>query len=260
MWSIPLIKRLASFLLLYSLCLIPSGQFWAATAYVQSAKTNAEQSDALGTIASTFGAAVGSAGAVCGAVSYHNGLGNLTSVTDNQSNTYTVVRNFDGTNQVGIGTFFALNITNAPTVITATYSNVSMLYRGMVIIEASGVKTSAALDQETAQWQATPGTGTDAVTSGAMTTTENGEFICGFAVVTSAFDANNFTAGTNYTERQETNPTLGIDLAVETRVQTTAGSIAATWTQVADRNTSTAIMTLKEATAGATRNRLWSSN
>ena len=224
---------------------------YGAVAYVQSAKTSTEFGDTSTTIAITFSSPVTSGGAVCGAATYRNITGNVASVTDDQSNTYTVVRNFDGSDQAGIATFYALNITNAPTVVTVTYSLV-MDFRAGVIIEASGVKTSAALDQETAQWQAAPGTGTDAVTSGAVTTTENGEFICGFAAVTNVFTANTLTAGTNYTERQETSPTLGIDLAGETLVQSSAGSIAATWTQSANNNTSTAIMTFKEQAAGTT--------
>ncbi len=227
---------------------------WSAASFVQSKATAAEGIITSDTIAVAFDSAVGSGNTVCGGVTYQHTLGNVSSISDNQGNSYTVQRatNAGGSDTVALATFYRANITNAPTTITVTYSNLSMIYRALVVGEMSGVAT-APLDVETGQYQAAPGTGTDAVTSGGVTTTANGDFICGFAAVASAFRANSFTAGTGYTEREETAPTSGIDLAFETQVQSSAGSIAATFTQANSDNTLAALLTFKVPGGSALR-------
>jgi hypothetical protein len=60
--------------------------------------------------------------------------------------------------------FCKQNVSAGATTVTATYS-ASISFRGIVIIEVAGVAV-ASQDQHTAQMQLTPGTGTDATTSG----------------------------------------------------------------------------------------------
>lgn len=217
-------------------------------AFVQSKSTEADGVTDSTTIAATFTSTVGSGNAVCGAVTYRATGGTLSSVTDDKANTYTIQRTITG-DDLKVSFFYLANITNAPQTITATFAS-TIAYRGLGIVEASGIATTNALDQDTGQAQAAPGGTADAVTSGAVTTTTDGQFIFGASARTDSFVSNEFTAGTNYTEREETGGGVtGIDMAVETRVQTSQGSIAATFTGAngGAANYATGILTLKAA-------------
>lgn len=244
-------KWLGAFLVFLLLCAPP---VWAAVAYVQVASNSFVFNDAAGSIAATFGSGVGSGSTVCGAVAYSEAVGTVTSITDDQSNSYTIQRTVASAGDVGLVTFFGSNISGAPTVITVTYSSGSMIYRALVIAEFSGVHTSP-LDVETGQEQLEVSPATDAITSGSVTTTVDGVGVCGFALRTVGLGADSFAAGTNYTERAETGSASNIDLAIETRVQTSAGSIAATWTNSAQISASSAILTLKPSVAASTPRR-----
>lgn len=220
---------------------------WGAAAFVQ-AKASQLATGNPPTIDVTLNASVGSGNGLCGMVT-HGATDTAVTVSDDKGNTYTIVRDLGSA--IRATTFYLTNITNAPTTITAT-PNDSTLYIQIVVIEMSGVKTSAALDVETGQLQSSPGTSTDAITSGAVTTAENGEFVCGFSAVTDNLQSNTYTAGTNFTERAEGgNGSSGVDAVGESLVQTSAGSIAATFTQSTTNSTATFIMTFKAAAAAS---------
>ncbi len=96
----------------------------------------------------------------------------------------------------------------------------------VVCQEISGVPTSTPVDgaAHKMQAQAAPGTGTDAISSGSVTTTTNGDYIFGF----SADGPQNSTvsAGTGYTARDAN----GTHYVTESQVQGSSGTIAATFT------------------------------
>jgi len=219
---------------------------WGAAAFVQSNLTNAAASTT--SVAVTI-SAVGSGNLVSGCVGWTpNPTATLSSVTDDKSNTYTVVDNNGASDANGQwSTFYLKNITNGPVTITANFSG-NATYRVIHVIEASGLDTSAPLDQHTMNFQTTPGTGTDAVTSGAVTTTANGEFVAACARKGSSGASGTYTVGTGYSNLI----TAGVVVsASESRVQTSAGSIAGTFTQSANNNDSTAIMTFKVPGGGS---------
>jgi hypothetical protein len=178
----------------------------------------------------------------------------LSSVTDDAGNTYTIVRRVvDTPNETVIASFYKENISGTPQTITANFST-AVPFRGVFAHEVSGVVASGALDVETGQLQTAPGTGADAVTTGAVTTTANGDYVYGGVVCTSALlTSANYSPGTSpnaFAERQET---FGITVAAsesEDFVQTTAGSIAATWTQANAEQALSAMMTFFAATVG----------
>ena len=220
------------------------------TAYVQSKALSASASST--TIAVTLDASVGSGNAIVGLVCWGSATeSDLASVTDDQGNTYTLVRFVpDTNNSQSIKGFYLANITNAPITITANFSP-ARPYRSISLHEVSGVATSGLLDQDAGQLQTAPGTGPDGVTSGSVITTANGEYIFGGCADTAALRAlSQYAGGTGYTRRQEVGSTSVINMASEDQIQASAGAIAATFTATNNDRTVSLILTLKAAAAG----------
>lgn len=234
-------KRLILSLLLVGILASPA---WGAAAFVQSLGVNG--SGGSTTIALTI-TAVGSGNLVFGCVGQSAFA--LTSVTDNQSNTYTIVDN-DTTDDASapMASFYLNNITNAPTIITAHFDG-NATYRAIHVIEASGLDTTAPLDQHTIVFQTTPGTGANAVTTGAVATTADGEFVASCVRKGSTGGAGTYTVGTGYSNLYTTYGG-GPWMASESLVQASAGSIAGTYTQSTNNNDMSAIMTFKVTGGG----------
>ncbi len=120
-------------------------------------------------------------------------------------------------------------------------ANSSVIDRARIIIhEVSGADTTTPLDQHTIQALVAPGAGTDAITSGAVTTTANGEYIFGASLTAIAFDT--VAHGTNFTDGVINNYS-----ASEYRTQTTAGSQAGTFTSGGGATYRIAVATFKAA-------------
>ncbi len=240
------------FLFLFALCLLRVAPSFAANAFVQAQILGTDGTTAT-TIAATFSTAVTSGNLVAGACMWGSAnTSDLTSVTDNQSNTYTIVRSIaDAGDGQSAATFYRANVTNAPTTVTCNLA-ASLPYRGISIHEVSGADTSAPLGVETGQTQQSPGTGANALTSGSVTTTTNGEYIYGVSFNDGDLGtgSSDFAPGTGFTERSEHLTTTELSLASEDQIQTSAGSIAATFTLARNFSHITFIMTFKAAGAG----------
>jgi hypothetical protein len=93
--------------------------------------------------------------------------------------------------------------------------------------EVSGL--NGTVDKHTLQAQSAPGTGTNAITSGSVTTTVNGDYLWGWTTDTNANCSalNAGTSGSGYTLRTSTNTA---NRNTEDQVQASAGAIAATFT------------------------------
>lgn len=199
------------------------------------------------TIAAT-GSAVGSGNTVVGIVTWAGATTTtLSSVKDNQSNTYTVKDTVpDTSNDQAQASFVLGNITNGPVTITATFSN-STVFRTIIWDEYSGAAAlSDPTDGHTGQLQPTPGTGTDAVKSGNITTTVNGDLIYGGTIDTSA--ATLASSGTGFTSR--TSDTVGAACITEDMTQATAGLVAATFTVGTSVACATFVIAVKAPSAG----------
>lgn len=224
---------------------------FAAVAFVQ-AKSTGMGAGSVTSIAATFSAAVTSGNAVVGVAAVGNSNPSaLSTITDDKGNNYTIVRKTaDATNGELLATFYLLNITNAPTVITANFSGTES-DSGISMMEVSGVATSSALDVETGQVEATPGTGTDALNSTAVTTTTAGQFIFAGAVRTGNRGGGSaeFTPGTGFTEpaNAEWITNGHIALSSEYQIQGSAGSIDGTFTVVTNDGHIAMIETFKAA-------------
>lgn len=148
--------------------------------------------------------------------------------------------------------WYAPNSKAGVNTVTVTLSGNAASYE-LDLFEYAGVAQTNPLDQATVQEQIGPGTATDAVTSGSKTTTVNGELILASTMHT-AGPSTTVAAGTGFTMRQNASG----DSGVEEQIQSTAGSIAGTFTAAsASDNFITSLATFKPATGTARYSRIW---
>jgi len=220
-------KPLAQIAFITIVCAIAAIPVFAAAAFVQA--NTSEAAGTQNTIAATFGSNTTSGNAIVACVSWDNaGSETISSIAiSSGSASFTNIgTKFADFNQQNGQMAYALNITGGTTpTITVTFTD-SQCCHQLGIMEISGLLTSGALDQTNRQEQASPGTGTDAVTSPSVTTTTNGQFIFG-CMINSAGGTPTLTQGTNYS----LGSTVGNDMLIEYRTQASAGSIAATFTR-----------------------------
>lgn len=176
-------------------------------------------------------------------------LGNDIASIGDTVNTYTQIDTsndtFDGVNK-RLTTYYAKNITGGSLTVTVTLTTDQVDRCRVYVTEISGAHLTTPLDVHTIQAQVDPGTGTDAVTSGGVTTAQGGEYVYG-----ASFSYLNvtFTAGTGFTSNGANS-----NAAAERLIQGAAGSVAATFTiNVASSSsrTHTAVATFKAAAAAA---------
>ena len=173
------------------------------------------------TISRAFTSAATAGNLIVVAVSW--GSSNTLSCSDTQGNLYTTITiQYDDNNNQSLGICFAPNIKGGATTVTATF-NGSAPYRRILIHEYSGIAITNPVDV-TKISNANGTTTTNGITTTAGVTTVSGDLI--FAAVMDDAGTTTITPGTNFTQRAS----VGGDLATEDLVQTTAGSIAATWT------------------------------
>ena len=176
-----------------------------------------------------------------------------TGVSDNLGNSYSPVAsswivdtNFD---QNGKAYLCVVTVAGTPT-ITAAFG-ASVMYRGLMVHVNTGRDTTTPLHQNTRQYQASPGTATDGVTSGSVTPTLDNCDVVAFAWNTS--NVGNRSAGTGFTKREtigDGSTTLAGDS--ESLTQTTAASVAGTFTQASNDAALTWVLVLAPAAGGNT--------
>jgi hypothetical protein len=131
-----------------------------------------------------FSQAVSSGGFVVGAVTQHaaGAAGFLvTSITDDKNNAYTLVDSAAPNNLAGaeLLTFYGGPFTNGPTTLTFTGSGGSGVGQRWRVQLAEFAGLSGTIDGHAMQAQAAPGNGTNAITSGSISPTVNGDLIYG---------------------------------------------------------------------------------
>lgn len=217
-------------------------------AFVRVQTANFGNLGGANTIPATFAGTVGVGNTVLGTASCDS-AGNFSSVTDDKGNTYTIVSNVNDATQGQRYCSFALgNITNAPITITVNLSG-AVNFRDIVIDEFSGAEAATNnRDGGTGQNQAAPGTGTDAITSGAIVTTQAGDLIWGAG--NHEADTALPTAGTGFTNSGSDNVVQGV--RTEYLTQGAAGSIAATFTQAVASRTTAFVIAIKAPSSAAT--------
>jgi hypothetical protein len=167
-------------------------------------------------------------------------------VTDDKGNTYNVTSWVVAGGGNGLIIYWLGNITNGPTIISCNNSIARANWIGLVE-EWSSVNAStnpADVTPAAGNGQATPGTGTDAITSTGVTTVTNGVLLLGATCNTTSTtplpsSGTGFTTGTTY------NAAISA-VALENKVQTTAGSgTVATFTEASAAPTVTYMLAVK---------------
>lgn len=199
-----------------------------APAFVQS-KSNSSGSSPSTTIAASFDSNVTESNLIYVGTKFYTPSesddteAQGTTCSDSQSNTYTQINTaFEDNIEVNSCDFYAQGITGGANTVTVTYPN-AWGFRHLLIAEYSGVHTSSALDQSSVTADTTFTTGTDNTATSNITTTNDDALVIGF--LADAQGSTTITAGTNYTEREDT-----LEAQIEDRILSTAGSVNATWT------------------------------
>jgi hypothetical protein len=149
--------------------------------------------------------------------------------------------------------YYAKNIAGGSTTITLDVNagNNALSEAWIIAHEVSGADLTSPLDGNNGQWQSSPGTATDAITSGTFTPANNGCYIFG---VVQQYDANSnqISPGTDFTGRQNVATAFAVALRSEDRIQSTAAAAAATFTTLLDQNMITFGAAFKPAAGGPT--------
>lgn len=171
-----------------------------------------------------------------------NSSTDVSSISDGV-NTYTQIDTHTetlGGALIRLTTYYAKNITGGSLTLTTTLSASNVNASRTVIAEVSGADAGAPLDVHTVQSQTNPGSGTDAITSGSVSTSTSGQYVYGATIPS---NNSTFSAGTGFTD--VTHVALA---AAEYQIQSAAGSIAATFTESGGTLTYfTAVATFKAA-------------
>jgi hypothetical protein len=200
--------------------------------------------------------AVGNNNLIVGIV--ENGLNTpatCTGVSDDKGNTYTLIdAKSNSTDGAAAVVFYKEGITNAPTVITATFS-AAVWFRRMAVSEYSGIATSSAIDGHTGALRQPPGAaGANNILSGSITTTVGGDLIWG-----GCFDNPGtplaYTTGTSpiaFTQRLNSSGGSIVEATViEDTLQAAAGTVQATFGQGVVANCMAWVAAFKDAAGGA---------
>ena len=170
----------------------------------------------------------------------------ISTVTDSLGQSFSSAVNVTDGATYSLATFYKENTAGGANTVTATFAG-TITYASIQCSERSGVATSGSLDKFASNSQTTPGTGANAVTSGNVTTTTDGQLIVGWSTALTV-GAGTTSAGTGFTPRTNV---FG-DTLIEDQVQASAGSIAATFTTTsATSNFITLITTFKAPAAAA---------
>jgi len=220
-----------------------------AFTHVQGAQT--ETAGTTSSLSAAFSSAVGSGSAVVGVATWDS-LGGVTlsAVTDDKGNSYRIVDTFnDTTNNQAAASFVLGNIANAPKTITAKFS-VATQYVTIIVDEYSGIVAAAdPRDGNAVQSQTSVATTADAITSGSITTSKNGDLIWGAAVNISGSQAP--VAGAGFTQLESDAVTSTAPTTTEQRSQTAAGAVAATFSAPSSATHITFVVALQAVTSAS---------
>jgi hypothetical protein len=192
--------------------------------YVQSNGSTANTAVASQT--TTLGAPTAAGNAIVTLITFDDHASSTFNCADSQGNTYanTAVAH-NTTNHQILGFCYATNILGgAGTAVTATFGAPST-YSRIIAVEYRGIAATNPVDVTSTNSSSTGNTAKNAVTSGAATTTVNGDLIVGG--VDDPVGDSAIVAGPGFTQRASLN---GKDFALQDKVQNIAGSIASTQT------------------------------
>jgi hypothetical protein len=195
---------------------------------VQSAQFTENNADS--TIPKVFASSPVSGHAIIVVASYQGTVGTPT-CGDTQSNSYSLIdSHYDSGDNQSTAIFYCGNIVGGSSFTVTVSIGASRGYRRLIILEYD----KPLVVDKYLSTSATYGTGTDALTSGAVVTTKDGELIIGYEMeINTMIYLAAMVAGTDYVEQQNAPDAIDAEyhLVVEDRNQASAGSIAGTFTQ-----------------------------
>jgi len=149
----------------------------------------------------------------------------VNSVTDDKGDTCTVLDEAGGVGAYNLTSAYCVGVTAGAKTFTATLSSAATL--ALIFGDEYSSLAALVLDKHVAQTQTTPGTGTDAISSGSQTPLADGELIvAGTVNKLGSAGTGTITWGTGYLSEQNVNNVL----RSEFKIQTTAASIGGTFT------------------------------
>lgn len=240
------------FVVIIIVSVLVSGQYFtskinkteATTIFVKSA--SGSKFDAT-SVSAIFGSNVAANNIIAVFVYWLSTINTLTSITDNCGGIYTIVGNPTTGSSGRVAMAYSVVGSTGSCTVTANFSGSQ--FAKIIAHEIYGVNTSSPLDnnQHVLNYQAAPGTGTNAITSGSITTTQNGDYIFGATVAEDCSEGGTLSAGTGYASRA-LDSSGSCSMSTEDIIQTSAGSIAATFqTTTGWANYITGIMAFKDA-------------
>lgn len=185
-----------------------------------------------GTIAFTYGSAVASGSMlVCFVTGGHVANGVVTGVEDDSANgSWTQFgQESPETGSLGgaLSGWYFLNSTAATPVVTATFT-AAVINRGIACGSYTGIRTASAFDVGAGNDQTDPGTGTDAITTGATGSTAEANELAVAGMLTQF--AVTVTTGTGFTQRLNTAMGGVYKVQIEDQNVASPGAVTATWT------------------------------
>ncbi len=204
----------------------------------------------VSSVTATFGSSVAVGHLIMATAAWGDsgGVGGTLTCSDDKGNSYTTLdTRYDSTNHMSFGTCYAVSASNTTPTVTESNSVTGNFHR-LIIHDYSGTATSSPIDVHAISAVTAGSTGTDAITSGSVTTTQAGDLI--FGGVYEDTNLTSITPGTGFTNRV----TLGsADLMnSEDKIQSGAGSVAATWTFSNNQTYMAAIVAIKAAPVSLT--------
>lgn len=208
---------------------------FATPAFVQATISGPCTATSLAHPTVTLPSPVGSGNFVFGMVE----MGNVTSVldvVDDQGAHYTLGDTITQDSQV-LRVFYLSNVTGGPTTFTVTAESTNSDFDRIVVAEYSGVTTGSPVDNAGAAHSSLGvQSGGGGPNSGTFTTSNNGDLVIGATADSQGNAAQGYSAGGGFTVRINDAGSGGCPMGLEDRVQATAGSTSATFTQSVDDN------------------------
>lgn len=212
------------------------------TAVLLQATNVSPHSDAVAvSISKVYASPITAASLLWGCTSHDITQSSTLAVSDNVNGAWTQAVQAQVVGDQAITLWYRENASAGATTVTATPTP-QIGYLRLAIHEVSGILTSGSLDQFAGQTQVSVPTTNDAVTSGAVTTTQAEEYLAACTMLMTG-QPTTVTAGTGFTQRTTTGTTT--QLVSEDGGQTVIGSRAGTFTITPSRNTETVFATFK---------------
>jgi phosphatidylinositol-3-phosphatase len=230
---------------------LANGRAQAASSITYVQGVSAENDAYLPDIQASFPANTTAGDLIVVAVSWDTSGGAQPRISDSQGNSYSMATNGNNTTlQQGLAVFYAPNVKGGADTVTLGVS-VPASYLRLNVQEYTGAAITNPVDGTAQNIDTKGSSAVNGVTSGNGVTTLNGDLIFG-AVMGDSGNNTTVTAGTGATQRLVAHNGADDPLASEDLIQTSAGSVAATFTFSIAGSYQAHMVAFKQAAPGGT--------